>query len=211
MHPRDFHSIIFDLGGVILNIDYHRTTRAFKALGMDDFERHFTQLKQQHLFDLYETGHISDADFRLGLRPHLRPDVTDAEIDDAWNAMLLDLPSARLNLLRELAEGRRLFLLSNTNGIHIDAFHALLKREHDLSDLAGFFERVYYSYQIGMRKPDPAIFLKVCTDNGLDPEFTLFIDDSPQHVEGARTAGLKAVHLTGQDILQFFQTDSIKS
>lgn len=204
MHPRDFHSIILDLGGVILNIDYHRTIRAFKALGMDDFEHHFTQLRQARLFDRYETGRISDAEFREGLRPHLHPDVTDTEIDDAWNAMLLDLPAARLDLLRELAQGRRLFLLSNTNGIHIRAFHAQLQRTHGLADLSGFFERVYYSYRMGMRKPDPAIFRRVCDENGLDPSQTLFIDDSPQHVEGARAAGLGAVHLTGMDILKLF-------
>jgi putative hydrolase of the HAD superfamily len=208
MHPRDFHTIIFDLGGVILNIDYHRTIRAFRALGMDDFERHFTQLRQEHLFDLYETGQIGDADFRLGLRSHLRADVTDAEIDDAWNAMLLDLPAARLDLLRELAHGRRLFLLSNTNAIHIDAFGAQLQKAHGLMDLSGFFGRVYLSYQMGIRKPDPAIFTRVCHENGLDPAATLFIDDSPQHVEGARMAGLQAIHLTGSDIIDLFNRPS---
>lgn len=204
MLPTNFNAIIFDLGGVILNIDYHRTISAFKALGMSDFDRHFTQLKQEQLFDLYETGHIADADFRQGLRPHLHPDVTDAQIDAAWNAMLLDLPKHRLNLLMQLKNRHRTFLLSNTNAIHINEFHRQLHASHGLMDLNGHFERVYFSYEMGLRKPDPAIFSRVCEENRLNPEETLFIDDSPQHVEGARVAGLKVVHLHQGDILQLF-------
>lgn len=205
MLPTNFNAIIFDLGGVILNIDYHRTIRAFKALGMSDFDHHFTQLKQEHLFDLHETGHISDADFRHGLRPHLLPDVTDADIDAAWNAMLLDLPAQRLNLLMKLKNQHRTFLLSNTNAIHINEFHRQLRAVHGLMDLNDHFERVYLSYQMGLRKPDPAIFLRVCDENGLSPETTLFIDDSPQHVEGAKKAGLMAVHLKGVDIIELLE------
>ena len=206
MRLLEFPAIIFDLGGVILNIDYHCTISAFKALGMEQFDRHFTQLRQEHLFDLYETGRITDAAFRQGIRPHLRPEVTDDQIDDAWNAMLLNLPTERLELLRELGTGRRLFLLSNTNGIHIRAFQAQLLQTHGLPDLNEYFERVYLSYQMGLRKPDPTIFLKVCSDNNLAPAQTLFIDDSPQHVEGARMAGLRAVHLADKDIINLFNT-----
>lgn len=204
MNLSNINAIIFDLGGVILNIDYHRTIAAFRALGMADFDRHFTQLKQEHLFDLYETGQITNALFRQGLRPHLRPDVTDADIDAAWNAMLLDLPKHRLHLLRQLKNQHRTFLLSNTNAIHINEFHRQLHASHGLMDLNDHFERVYFSFEMGMRKPDPAIFLRVCDENGLNPAETLFIDDSPQHVEGARVAGLKVIHLHQGDILQIF-------
>lgn len=185
-------NIIFDLGGVIINLDMPATARAFRALGMTDFDLHYTQAKQSGLFDAFDKGKISPQDFRDGLKPHLPAHTTDAQIDEAWNAMLLDIPVKRLEELNELKKNYRLFLLSNTNEIHVTAFSAYMQRTFGFSDFSGYFENAYYSCRIGMRKPDKEIFDFVLTENKLLPSETLFIDDSVQHVEGARLSGIRS-------------------
>jgi HAD superfamily hydrolase (TIGR01549 family) len=207
MLPKDFPNIIFDLGGVVLNLDYSRTISAFQQLGINEFESSYSQLVQTGLFDDYERGEMTSEDFRDGIRKAFRVDVSDAQIDEAWNAMLLNLPKERLELLRKLAETKRIVLLSNTNEIHIRKFNQALKLEHGLNDLSSYFQKLYYSYEVGMRKPEEQIFQHVLEEQGFDPTETLFIDDSPQHIEGARTVGLNTYHLqveNGETILNLF-------
>jgi FMN phosphatase YigB (HAD superfamily) len=197
----DFPNIIFDLGGVILNIDYHLTTQAFRKLGVHDFEKNYTQLGQSALFDAMERGEITNADFRNQLRQALSISANDSDLDHAWNAMLLDLPAQRLQVLAKLKESKRTFLLSNTNHIHVDSFEQTVKHSHGINDLSSLFEQTYYSCNVGMRKPEERIFRLVVDQNGLNLAETLFIDDSPQHIHGARAAGLQAYHLTGGETI----------
>jgi putative hydrolase of the HAD superfamily len=185
-------NIIFDLGGVIINLDMQATAKAFRALGMADFDRHFTQAKQSGLFDEFDRGKISPQEFRNGLKPFLPAGTSDEAIDKAWNAMLLDVPEYRLEALLKLKGKYRTFLLSNTNEIHVGAFSAALRQAYGFADFSGFFERWYYSCRMGKRKPDEEIFRQVLLENGLDANETLFIDDSIQHVEGARKTGIRA-------------------
>ena len=195
MTPKEYPNIIFDFGGVILNLDYQRTTTAFQKLGVKDFAESYSQLEQDELFDRFERGEISPSIFRDGLRSAFLNSVSDEQLDRAWNAMLLDLPAVRLELLRKLVSEKRISLLSNTNEIHVESFEAALKRDHGLDDLSGLFEKVYYSCRTGMRKPETRIFEMVLREQGYSASETLFIDDSPQHIEGARKAGLHAYHL----------------
>jgi glucose-1-phosphatase len=188
-------SIIFDLGGVLLNLDYNRTTEAFKRLGIAEFERIYSQARQKQLFDEYEKGLIGSEEFRAEMIALLEGKPAPHEIDTAWNAMLLDLPHERLRLLEKLKSKYRLFLLSNTNDIHITAYSAYLLEAFGFPDLSHIFEKEYYSYRVGKRKPDKEIFELVLSENGLQPHETVFIDDSIQHVEGARVAGINAYHL----------------
>lgn len=185
-------NIILDLGGVIINLDMEATAKAFRALGMTDFDRHFTQAKQTGLFDEFDRGKISPQEFRNGLKPFLPAGTSDNAIDKAWNAMLLDVPAYRLEALQKLKGKYRTFLLSNTNEIHVEAFSASLRQAYGFSDFSDYFERWYYSCRMGKRKPDAEIFRQVLTENGLNAEETLFIDDSIQHVEGARKTGIHA-------------------
>ncbi len=195
-------NVIFDLGGVILNIDYNKTINAFKALGDQSFDSLFTQANQTDLFDKYEKGLCSSQYFINGLLDYLPAGTTANAAVNAWNAMLLELPQKRIEKLFLLKEKYRTFLLSNTNDIHLDAFHSIIKKENQLNSLSPLFEKVYFSCEMKMRKPDTEIFLSVCDQNNLVPENTLFIDDSIQHVEGAKKAGLQAYHLTnGETIL----------
>lgn len=200
----DIKNIILDLGGVLLNIDYFKTIEAFRDLGIPDFEELFTQAKQEHLFDKYESGLIDSEEFIVGLKKKLPFTISSNEITSAWNAMLLDFPSERLDFLKQLKEKYNTVLLSNTNPIHLEAFHQIIKRNNGIDSLAPYFNHVYFSSEMGMRKPSPEIFLEVCKQQNFNPEETLFIDDTEQHVLGAREAGLKALHLNvnEQDVIQ---------
>lgn len=197
-------NIIFDLGGVVLNIDYQLTSKAFRSLGVNSFDDIYSQKKQSNLFDLFETGEISPADFLKELSYYL-PNVQEKEIKRAWNAMLLDLPIHRVNLLRALKQKYRIFLLSNTNAIHEEAFLEIIQHSYGKNIFLELFEQVYLSHQIGLRKPDLECFSYVLESNDLNPKYTLFIDDSIQHIDGALNAGLRAYLLTsGTDISQLF-------
>lgn len=197
-------NIIFDFGGVILNIDYQRTEDAFKQLGIRDFAGIYSQAEQKQLFDDLETGKIGPAQFRDSIRSLAGP-VSDPLIDQAWNAMLLDLPEERIELLESLGKKYRIFLLSNTNAIHYDSFAAYMRNKFKRDIFKDVFEKAYLSFEIGMRKPDKEIFEYVVKQNGLNKEETLFIDDSIQHIHGARAAGLHAHWLEkGTTILDLF-------
>lgn len=194
MVKKDIKNILFDLGGVLFHIDYHRTIDAFKSLGEADFERLFTQHQQNTLFDSFETGKISSKSFVEGLQLFL-PNCGKEVIIKAWNAMLLGLPAKHLILLEELSKKYRLFLLSNANKIHIDFVNNHLRQKHAIDCIDSYFEKAYYSHLIGMRKPHPSTFEFVLKDAGIEAKNTLFIEDTLQHIEGAKKVGLKTLHL----------------
>lgn len=187
--------IIFDLGGVLLNIDYAATERAFEALGIADFRQRYSQLSQDQFFDDWETGRLSREAFIEGLRRAGCEGLAEARIVEAWNAMLLDFPLRRLQLLQQLRLRYDLFLLSNTNEIHEEAFNRLLAQTCGWSSLGHFFDKIYFSHRVGQRKPGREIFERILQENGLRPEHTLFIDDSPQHIEAAQSLGIQAIFL----------------
>lgn len=197
-------NIIFDLGGVILNIDYELTSQAFKTIGFKEFDVFYSQKEQSRIFDLFEIGTIDSRQFLTELLTH----GSDADIGDltnAWNAMLLDLPKHRLKIIQELKRDFGVYLLSNTNEIHEKAFIEIIEREFGYNVLEETFDKVYLSHRIGFRKPNADCFRHVITDVQLNPSRTLFIDDSIQHVHGARALGIKALHLEkGKDISQLF-------
>lgn len=188
-------TVLLDLGGVLIDVDYQRTARAFHALGFEGFEALYSKAQQDHLFDGFEVGALSPAQFRDRIRSLHRTDITDREIDACWNAMLGTIPAERLALVGRLRERYQVLLLSNTNAIHVPAFEAIIARDHGVADFKGLFHGAYYSCDIGLRKPHGEAFHHVLERHGAAPERTLFIDDSIQHVEGARAAGLRAEHL----------------
>lgn len=185
-------NIIFDLGGVIINIDYNRTAEAFKHLGMKDFDTIYSKAKQSHLFDRLETGALAEEMFHEEMYNYLPQGIPAHQITAAWNAMLLEFPASRMDFIYELKKHYRLFLLSNTNSIHLKEFLKMADDQLGEDRFENAFEKVYYSCSVGMRKPDLEIFELVLNENNLKADETLFVDDSPQHVEGALKAGLKA-------------------
>ena len=188
-------NIIFDLGGVILNIDYKRPQEEFKKLGIKDVETLYSKQNQVELFDLLETGKISEKEFIQKIKESSDLEIADSEIITAWNSILLEFPLRRLQILQQLQLHYNMYLLSNTNEIHEKAFNEMLKIQCGYPSLALFFDRVYLSHRVGLRKPDPKIFELVINENNLKIEETLFIDDSLQHIESASKLGLKTIHV----------------
>ncbi|HEY6162700.1 MAG TPA: HAD family phosphatase [Bacteroidia bacterium] len=198
-------NIIFDLGGVLLNLDFGLTEKAFLDLGLPDLNAIYSHAQQTGLFDDFEKGNISPGEFRMQMKKFIGLNVSDEAIDSAWNAMLLDLPLGRVEVLQRVKKTHRIFLLSNTNEIHYSAYSGYLKKAHGFPDLSHIFEREYLSYKMGMRKPDAEIFERVLEENKLRKEETLFIDDTIRHIEGARRVGIHALHLEkGKTILDIF-------
>lgn len=188
-------NIIFDLGGVILNIDYNLTVKAFKSLGVNKFDSLYSQAMQSNLFDDFEVGKISDTQFIERLKTNIDIGLKDDAIINAWNAMLLDLPLSRIEMLKMLNDrGYRCFLLSNTNEIHLKEYSSLIEKEYGIGGLNNFFEKTYYSHQIGFRKPNANAFEYVLSDAQILKAETIFIDDSIQHIDGAKKVGLSAYH-----------------
>jgi len=202
----NYTSIIFDLGGVVLNLDYNRTVNAFKELGKENFDRLYTQSNQDKIFDQFETGAISAYEFRAYMKSFLDDSITEHAIDVAWNSMLLDLPKKRIDLLLKLKERYKIFLFSNTNEIHLDAFQKIIATTYGNPQLLEtIFHQTYYSHLVGERKPTAAAFYKVLDEQQLIPQETLFIDDSIQHIEGAQKLGIQTIHLLNQDICELFK------
>lgn len=193
--PSEIDAIIFDFGGVLFDIDYSAPARAFKSLGVQNFEGLYSKANQNDLFDLLEVGTISNADFLEELRQLTGGTLTTAQVLWAWNAILTGIPVGRVEALHSLQGRFRCFLLSNTNAIHVEAFEPMVDDAVGLAHFKSAFEKTHYSNEIGMRKPHPETYLEVCKWHNLTPSRTLFIDDSLQHVEGARKAGLHAYHL----------------
>lgn len=191
---KNIKNIIFDLGGVILNIDMKKTELALQQLGIDTFSQLMSPAAVQSFFRDYETGKIDNAAFIRSIQSLSSKSSTEKEIVDAWNALLLDFPAERIELLKQLRKKYRLFLLSNTNAIHHQQFQQQLYQQTG-NYLEDFFEKTYYSHTIGLCKPDVACFQYVINENNLDPAETIFVDDSEANINGAKQAGLSVLHI----------------
>jgi len=202
-------NIILDLGGVVINIDYQLTIAAFEKLGITNAHEFYSQQQQTNLFDLLETGNISDDSFRDEIRRFAQKNLSDEAIDNAWNAMLLDFPPARLETLRLLKSKYKTFLLSNTNSIHYRAYTQTLKTNFGKENLSDYFHKEYYSHLIKRRKPNPDAFRFVINDQNLLPQETLFIDDSKQHILGAQSVNLQTHLLVGETLENYLDRSNL--
>ena len=194
---KNIKSIIFDLGGVLLNISYQNTIDKFKKLGIDNSSSFYSKKEQNNIFNHFECGEITGEKFVREIQKHCN-NSAPKQILSAWNAMLLDLPKNRINLLNSLKEKYQIFLLSNTNEIHINKFQNIMG-EKEYHKFYSLFNKVYYSHEIGFRKPNVESFHLVLDKNNLKAKEVLFIDDSPQHIEGAKKLGIQTYHLQGNE------------
>jgi FMN phosphatase YigB (HAD superfamily) len=194
-------NIIFDLGGVILNIDLRKTQDAFTSLGVKNIDEVFRMGHVDSFFKMYEAGAIDDAEFIACIQNLAGIKLAPEIVIEAWNALLIDFPPERINFLKKIRSKYRLFLLSNTSALHHTRFHEIFK-QHFGGSLDDLFDKAYYSHIIKLHKPDESSYKRIIDENGLNPAETLFIDDSAANVEGAEKAGLKGIHLTaGKTIL----------
>ena len=196
-------NIIFDLGGVIMDIDVKQTTNAFAKMGVKNINDYFGHGFAASFFKDHEAGKISDEAFIQKIKEEIRlENITDDDILEAWNALLLRFPPERISLLDQIKKKYRIFLYSNTNAIH--SAHFLLAKARVFaadreafpgSELNDHFEKAYYSHLLGHRKPDNTGFEIIIQENRLDPSETLFLDDAFMNVEGAIKTGLKGLYL----------------
>lgn len=188
-------NVIFDLGGVLLDIDPDRTIQAFRQLGMPDLIKPGGWGYHHEVFLNMEQGLLTEEEFRQGIRELVFDRVTDSQVDAAWCAMIIDFPDAKIKLLQQLQQEHRLYLFSNTNSIHIAHFQRIFREKFGFS-LSDLFVKDYYSNEIGIRKPAPEAFKYVLGHAGLNPDETLFIDDSDQNILGALQTGMHTIHFT---------------
>ncbi|MFO0415468.1 MAG: HAD family hydrolase [Bacteroidota bacterium] len=195
-------NIIFDLGGVLLNINYDATATAFHQLGVEDFNQWFSQYHANELFSGLETGIQEEKVFVQQIQSLLPKPASETAILDAWNAMLLDFRSSSIAFLPQLAKTHRLFLLSNTNEIHLRAFQTKYEAVFEGRILDDLFEAAYYSHRIGFRKPTPESYQFVLNTHRLQPQETLFIDDSLPNIEAAKKLRINTIHLTNGALIE---------
>ena len=195
-------AIIFDLGGVILNLDHEAPVRAFAELGIPDFEKYYSKVDQSTLFVDLEKGKISPAEFREELRKYLPIEITDESIDKAWNSIILDIPKSRVLLLEQLRDSHSIYLLSNTNILHYQVFSNFLKDHFGYGSLGDLMDEAFYSHELGLRKPDPAIFEYVIAKTKVNPGRALFIDDTEEHILTAQKLGLHTHHLKDAETIE---------
>jgi len=206
-------NIIFDYGNVIFEIDFSKAQKALAQIGINNSHDFFSHKSHNRIFNDFETAAITSVEFREGIRRAANnSDLTDQQIDDAWNSLLVGVPSAAVHdAILRTREKYRIFLLSNNNEIHYNWIINYLNREFGVTDNNHLFEKTYYSQHMFLRKPDVEIFDKVVIENQLVREETLFIDDSPQHLVGAKQAGLHTLLMDRhpRDLEQFLVDNRI--
>lgn len=194
------NTIIFDFGDVFINLEKQTSIEEFKKLGLDGPNKDLLAHN-----DLFEKGKINELQFINSFLKYI-PNADIQEITKAWNSVIGDFPLYRLEFLQLLSSKYRLFLLTNTDSIHISRF------EHKVgmsfyTDFYRCFEKVYYSYEMGMRKPDPEIFNSLMRKHDLSPRRTLFVDDKKDNTDVAESLGLHVWNLKvgKEDIVDLFK------
>ncbi len=188
-------NIIFDLGGIFIEIHFSATEKAFYDLGVTNWSRFYTQSTASELFEKLETGKITPEEFYEGFRKESGSELKDKEIRNAWNAMLGTFPAERIDWLEKIGKRYNIYLFSNTNLIHYHAFQKIYRESTGKQNFDDYFIKAYYSYQLGLRKPYPGSFIKLLQAENLNPAETLFIDDTAKNIEGAKLAGLQTILL----------------
>lgn len=205
MNNHHIRNIIFDLGGVILDIDPQKTIDEFEKLGWSVSDQQNGQALGTMLFFELETGNDSPETFRDKIRKVIGASVSDQIIDEAWSAMIVHIPAERIRYLERLKEHYRIYLLSNTNEIHRIKFHKMFEENFGYT-FNRLFERNFYSHEMGLRKPNPAIFEKALKETGLNPQETLFVDDLAENVAAAEAVGINGLHITAGTLLEALPT-----
>ncbi len=204
-------NIIFDLGGVLLNIDYRKTADAFVQLGYDEFDKMYGQFTADELFTKLETGKVSNDDFYQVLISARKKEVSESDIKSAWNRMLLNWRTESLAFLETLSAIYKIYLLSNTNAIHLEAFNDILRKTNSMESIDHLFTKAYYSHEINFRKPNADIFEFVARDAGILPGETLFIDDSENNIKTAAGLGFKTHLLLAGEQIEGLDFESYQS
>ena len=201
-HFKNITTLIFDLGGVLINLDINQCILNFKQLGLNNFEKYLNNFAQSGFFMQLEKGQISANQFRSEIRNLTTKTLTDAQIDEAWCSFLLDIPDDKLNMLIDLRKKFRVLLLSNTNIIHFPNTERIIFNNNGRK-LSDYFDRCYLSYEIKMAKPDIAIFENILTTENVQPSACLFFDDGLKNTLVAQKLGIQSYLVHEHEDLSF--------
>ena len=197
----DADFLIFDLGNVIIDIDYQLALQYIKnEISID----HHHKADGFYLTDFhkdYEKGLIDSMVFRDEVRAYFGQDWEDEKVDDLWNKLLLKIPAERLNLISKLRENYQVGVLSNTNHIHIQAVNKILSEDHGVGNFDPIFDWVFFSHEMGLAKPSPEIYEKMLVDLGTSADRVIFFDDLEANVAAAKAIGINAVQVTGPNVI----------
>jgi glucose-1-phosphatase len=202
-------NIIFDFGGVIYNIDFNLAKEAFIKIGVQNFEQLYSKANQNQLFEKLEMDLISPAEFRDEIRKLSKSNITDEDIDHAWNSLLIGFDEKRIQLLVDLKKKYQIYLFSNTNRIHYAYFLKQFQQLTNYKSFDGLFVKSFLSFDIKRRKPNKDAYEYIIANMKLKPEQTLFIDDTIQNMQPAIEVGIKSWHLK-EELLNLFEDGSIK-
>ena len=202
-----FKNLIFDLGDVIIDIDYRQTIAAFQKLAVVNFSEVVSYSAQSPVFDLYEKGKVSTEVFCTELKKNLHPEASHTDVVNAWNAIFVDFPQHKIDLLKQLKLRYNTFALSNINEIHLATINEVAKTKFGAEDFGSFFHNTYYSNLLGYRKPESEIYKLVIDNEKLNPAETFFVDDKKENVEAARALGIHAYQLTDRNKLSQLLTE----
>lgn len=192
-------AFLFDLGGVIIDVNVKRTVDAFRALGFEDVDNLIAQCHHGGVFKAFERGDISERQFLNALKQEVKSPVTEEALVEAWNFMLGDFPTERVRILEKLHQSYPTYILSNTNGIHHQQFRHMAGGYDDIAQL---FTDVFYSFRLGCSKPEKKIFEKVIDKSGLNARTTLFLDDSEINLQVAAELGFKTQLVSRQNPIE---------
>ncbi len=203
----DIKNIIFDFGGVVIDIDPQLTVNEFVNLGFSNYEKLMSHVFVDDIIAKFEKGILTPELFRAKLREFLELDITDQELDDAWNALLFDIPRERIEVIEKVKENYSIYLLSNSNEIHYDLFVRDLQLRFGYREFDELFEKAYFSFDLHLLKPEPDIYEFVLNQHGMVPSETLFIDDKPENIDAAKKLGIKTHLLSKPERIRDIFTD----
>jgi putative hydrolase of the HAD superfamily len=203
-------NIIFDLGGVLLNINPLLSLLELEKLSGISQGELILKLASEQIFEKFDTGRLNPAQFRSDLCKILNHNASDSEIDRIWNKLILDIPPQRVKLLQELKNNYKVFMLSNTNSIHFEHYTREFLEIYGFT-LVDLFEQVFVSHEIGIHKPDAGIYTYVLEHANLDARETVFFDDSLANIEAAERLGIRGIQITdGRDVTSFFENGILR-
>lgn len=203
MLEKNISNIILDLGGVIINLDTSLTQKAFQNHFSSNFSVLDNEIKNHNLFENYELGVTSTLQF-VSFFKQFDTSISETKVKACWNSMLLDIPKERIELIRKLSENYNVFLLSNTNEIHLQFIDKYVQQHFAIDSISFLFKKAYLSYQLNLRKPNQEIFQLILNENNLNSLETLFIDDTKEHIEAAKLLGIQTHHLINQTLTTYF-------
>jgi putative hydrolase of the HAD superfamily len=189
----EIKNIVFDLGNVLLDLNLDKTETAFRDLLQEEFETAYLKYESDRLFERFEVGRISPFEFVNGMRSAANVPITDDDVIDGWNALLGEMPKSRIDFLKDVAQHYNIYLLSNTNAIHMMWLDEYLEDNHQMKmqDFINLFKKHYFSFQIQLRKPDAKIYEYIIKDSGINPAETLFVDDRKDNIKAAKAFGFQ--------------------